>query len=363
MSYRAVSSFVALSLLAVACGSSSEDVSSNAQDVSTAWLDTYLPAGSPAEAKVLALANDSTMTSGKFVSECGISQQAADAIVSYRQGDDATIASDNQRFDSAKELDALPFTDDAFWNATMRCAVSHVAGAPVCVPGHAPVILELVVDESGSMSGDKWTALSSAVGALYNDLHQAADKDTYVGMVMFDDAVNRHIVPAPMTTDAHFDDLRSAITKPQPHGGGTSTLKALQAAYQEVSSVPASTQSGARRIVVLLSDGSPTGGDTEKAQVVQIVSDQYAAAAPTVLYAVGIGPFPTDNVAGYDPHFMGQLALVGGTAPAGCVVDATDIANVCHVQLTPGGGVTVLGADLRAALTKIRNSAGSTDCP
>jgi uncharacterized protein YegL len=366
MSSRAFSSLIGCSLpfLAFACGApSSEAVNASEQDVSSAWLDTYLPAGSVAENKVLALVNDSTMTSAKFVSECRISQQAADAIVAYRLGDDTLAADDNQRFETAKELDALPFTDDTFWNATMRCAVNHVAGPAVCVPGHAPVVLELVVDESGSMTGDKWTATRDALLALYADLHAAADKDTYVGMVTFDDSIQTRIEPAALTSDWQYTQLRTAIDQPQPHGGGTATYKALEDAYHEIASSPVSSRPGARRVVVLLSDGVPIGGDAEKTQCTQLAANELASPAPTALYAVGIGPFPSSDSYGYDSTFMGQLAVAGGTAPAGCDPASTDLANICHYQMTPGADVGLLRQSLVNALTAIRNASGSTTCP
>jgi uncharacterized protein YegL len=366
MSSRAFSSLLGLSLpfLAFACGaSSSEGVSANEQDVSSAWLDTYLPAGSVAESKVLALVNDSTMTSAKFVSECQISQQAADAIVAYRLGDNTLDAADNQRFETAKELDALPFTDDTFWNETMHCAVNHVAGPPVCIPGHAPIILELVVDESGSMTGDKWQAMTSALVALYNDLHTAADKDTYVGLVSFDDGVNTKIRPKQLSDERQYDDLTAATDKPSPHGGGTGTYNALKEAYAQLNATPEASQPGARRIVVLLSDGSPSGGQNEQQQALDLVSSQFSRSAPDVLYAVGIGPFPSDNYS-YDPVFMGKLAVAGGTAPAGCDPASTDLATVCHYQMTPGGDVSLLRQSFINALTAIRNaSASTTACP
>jgi uncharacterized protein YegL len=366
MSYRAFSSlaFLSLPFLALACGaSSSEAVNENAQDVSSAWLDTYLPAGSAAETKVLALMNDSTMTGAMFVSECGISQQAADAVVAYRLGDDTLAADDNQRFETAKEVDALPFTDDTFWNATMRCAVNHVAGPPVCVPGHAPVIIELVVDESGSMTGDKWQAMTSALIALYADLHAAADKDTYVGLISFDDNVNRKIAPKPLSDDNQFRDLTAATDKPAPHGGGTGTYNALQEAYHQLDATPEASRPGARRVVVFLSDGSPSGGQNEQQQAIDLVSNELTTSAPDVLYSVGIGPFPSDSPGGYDPAFMGKLAVAGGTAPVGCDPASTDLATVCHYQMTPGRDVSLLRQSFINALTAIRNATGSTSCP
>jgi hypothetical protein len=45
---------------------------------------------------------------------------------------------------------------------------------------------------------------------------------------------------------------------------------------------------------------------------------------------------------------MGRIAKEGGTAPPGCDPAATDLANVCHVQITPGTGTD--GSAMREAL-------------
>src|SRR5207253_1789683 len=102
---------------------------------------------------------------------------------------------------------------------------------------------------------------------------------------------------------------------------------ALRAAYAKVAGLPESSQLGARRVVVLLSDGSPSGGENEQQEAVTLVSQHFAATQPTVLYSVGIGTFPGDSW-GYDPKFMSNLAVAGGSAPAGCDPAATDVANV-----------------------------------
>ena len=105
---------------------------------------------------------------------------------------------------------------------------------------------------------------------------------------MFDDVATNKVAPAPLADPLHVANLRRTIDKPNPHGGGTSTEKALEAAFEVVDK----EASGVRRVVVLLSDGSPTGGDDEKEQCVALTKDENFAHG-TQLFSVGIGPFPS----------------------------------------------------------------------
>lgn len=228
--------------------------------------------------------------------------------------------------------------------------VKTTAKAPCDPNRHPAVILELVVDESGSMTGERWDALRASLRALFADI--AADRDAAlrVGLVMFDDVATSAVAPAPLTQSGQREALERAIDKPTPHGGGTATEKALVEAYEVVGAEP-----DVRRAVVLLSDGTPTGGYLEKDVCVQLASDENREHG-TQLFAVGIGPFPLENT-GYDPAFMGRLAVAGGTAPSGCVPESGDEARLCHYQITPGGDPERLQQSFGAALDAIRESA------
>lgn len=350
-----------LPLFAIACASPASEESSSAasQDMTTEWLSSNIPPGSALEGKVLALFNDSTMDAYRFQNECSFTQSQAQNLIAYRYGDTSALT-DDQSYNTLAEVDAVPYTDATFWANTVRCAMLHTPGPSVCVPSDTPpVILELVVDESGSMSGEKWDAMRDSLIGLFTKLG-ATPSNTLVGQVMFDDGVNKKIRPGTMTAD-HLQDLVDATDKPNPHGGGTGTQKALDEAFSIVTSASASLP-GARRIVVLLSDGSPSGGDSEKTACIDVTTAAHARGIE--LYAVGIGAFPSSSVGSYDPAFMGHLAQVGGTAPASCNPDATDLAGICHVQITPGQGAAQLKNDLGNALETIRSAAQtSSPCP
>lgn len=353
--------FVLPLLATAACaGTASEDTTgASSQDVNASWLASNIPPGSALEGKVLALVNDRTMTEALFASECSYTPAQAAAILAYRTGDDTIAATDDQRFDSLSELDAVPFTDMPFWANTVRCAMLHTPGPGVCVGG-PPVVIELVVDESGSMNGDKWAATRDSILALYAKLHTAANPSVLVGTATFDDNVNWKVRPKAMTDD-QLDELKSRIDKPAPHGGGTGLEKALTAAFDVVEHTPGAAVPGARRIVVLLSDGSPSGGDTEKQRCIDLTTDAHARGIE--LFAVGIGEFPSSNPGMYDPALMGKLAQNGGTAPAGCDPLATDLASICHVQITPSAGAAQLETDLTSALDAIQAASIPSTCP
>jgi uncharacterized protein YegL len=303
------------------------------------------PCTFPDEPQIVDLANDTTLAPADYVSLCQLSDAQASALVRGR------------RYASAAEVDALPELNQGVCARLIACAQRHDRKQAPCTPNHHPdVVLELVVDESGSMTGDKWDALRDSLLALFTDIEADKDAALRVGVVMFDDVATNRVAPAPLTDPAHVSNLHRTIDKPNPHGGGTSTEQALEAAFEVVDAEP----SGVRRVVVLLSDGSPTGGDEEKEQCVALAKDENFAHGAQ-LFSVGIGPFPSSLPTLYDPAFMGRLALAGATAPKGCVYDSTDESKICHFQITPGGDPEKLQESFGAALDAIRESA--TTCP
>lgn len=100
-----------------------------------------------------------------------------------------------------------------------------------------------------------------------------------------------------MVNQAHHTKLTQRMTTTTP-GGGTPTYLALSGAYN------------------LLESFSVPSGST---------------------FAVGVGPFP-GTAFGYDAKFMSELAIAGATrASPACDPNTTNVANVCHMQITQGG--------------------------
>ena len=297
----------------------------------------------PNEAQIVDLANDTALAPSDYVSLCGLTEAQSIAIVRGR------------RYARAAEVDALPDITAGQCAKLIDCAARHHS-VPCTTGNHPNVVLELVVDESGSMTGEKWIALRDSLLALFDDILADRDANLRVGIVLFDDVATSRVKPAPLTQSDQYRELRGAIDKQVPHGGGTSTRKALETAFDVVDQEAA----GVRRVVVLLSDGSPTGGDDEKTQCVNITRNE-SFSHGTQLFSVGIGPFPSTLPSVYDPDFMGRLAQAGATAPKGCRPDSTNEAEICHYQVTPGGDPAQLEESFGAALDAIRQSA--TTCP
>ncbi len=360
-----VSSFVACSFFAVACSSSSGASSvADEQDLTAAWFAQNLPPGSPLEKGVLALLNDRSMSEDEYVEQCNMSKASAINIVNYRNGDEPADSVDDELFETIAEADRMPFTDKGFWLAAKACAQksyvpSNTGGT--CATGTSKIMqsglaLQLVVDESGSMSGDKWKAASAAVGALVDDLAAKADPDVQLGLILFDDAVNTQFAPA-VVTPAHAALLKNAVLKSQPGGGGTATLDALQNAYP---AIEGTSPPSATKAVILLTDGVPNGGQEEQTKIEQLVA---AKAGSVQLFALGVGGFPSADSFGYDPAFVGRLAVAGGTrASAACDPASKVETNLCHFQITPGKKpAATIATEISTALARVRTNIAACD--
>jgi hypothetical protein len=221
-----------------------------------------------------------------------------------------------------------------------------------------PVVIEFLVDESTSMnSKGKWEAARDSLRAAFDDMNAQGDSSTFVGLYLF--PKNEKIDPDAFTTTGHHDDLDGLINVPKGTGSGTPTKDALNSAYRIVERFKPPTSTGLsiddlKRVVVLVSDGAPTGGDPVKTECENLVESKATAGKPVMTFSVGIGPFPSDSPETYDPAFMGRLAQRGGTAPAGCNPASTDPSQLCHFQVTPGDDVNATKQALLDAINKIR---------
>ena len=231
-----------------------------------------------------------------------------------------------------------------------------------------PVVLEFVVDESGSMAGDKWNAQRDALLAAFDDMNTQADPALFVGLELFSEQPNATVEPKPLTDPKQYGKLSKAIDKDSPKGVSTGTKKALDAAYTEVDGFSPPPSGGfdttsIKRIVVLMSDGVPSGSATEQADCEQMATDEFnhsPPAGPVLTFAIGVGKFGGDP--GYDPAFMGRMAVAGGTPlTPGCDPASTDIANVCHFQVTPGDDPAALKDAFIAAINSVRASAATCE--
>ena len=231
-----------------------------------------------------------------------------------------------------------------------------------------PLVILFVVDESTSMnSANKWVAARDALLATFESFNDVADPATFVGLNLY--PKNTEVDPESLAASGHHADLVKTIDVPAGTGGSTPTLAALTAAYRSVQRfVPPAASGlsvdGMKRVVVLLSDGKPSGVSGMNAEQVQqacvaLAKENLDKAESTLTFSVGIGPFPGNT--GYDPVFMSQLAEGGGTAPPDCEHDTDDPLRVCHFQVTPGEDATVTRQALLDAMNQIRKLTASCE--
>lgn len=239
----------------------------------------------------------------------------------------------------------------------------------------SPVYMLIVLDGSGSMLGTKWTATAQAMRAFFQQVQASNDPSFGLGLTVFEDTKSGQFggnnaiqVPIRFVDAAQGTALANRMnTTPQ---GLTPSLATLTAAYNNVASYAptAPLQSGGKKVIVFISDGEPTpsGGRTsaqEKTAVEDLVRRQAnLTPAEFVLTTFSVGVGPLNTTAGYDPRFMGRVAVAGGTAKPGCDVNnITDPARMCHFQLTPGSSSSQLATEFLAAINAIRGLASSCE--
>lgn len=145
----------------------------------------------------------------------------------------------------------------------VRQSITHFSDERV------PVSLGLVVDMSGSMEGERWTA---ARGAIDRFLHDLLGPEDEVFLVAFSDQVD-HVEP--WTTDRGRIDRALARIRPR---GGT-------AMYDAIAEALPMAQGGSRRkkALLLISDGNDRNSETDVASIRQAIRQ-----TEVLVYAVGI---------------------------------------------------------------------------
>jgi hypothetical protein len=140
------------------------------------------------------------------------------------------------------------------------------------VMARSPIFLEFVIDASGSMKGDKWTALVAALDGIYDDMLLQSDAKLGVGMLVFSDTKDATIGtgPYPVSTangvdkyndvsigyvdQAHHDALRRRVDAPVYASLLTPTLAALKGGFSVLESLSpaAPLPTDGRKVLVLM---------------------------------------------------------------------------------------------------------------
>jgi len=159
----------------------------------------------------------------------------------------------------------------------------------------APQAIQVVLDRSGSMSGEP---LESAKGSLLKLVDRLAPQD-FFGLVAFDDAA-LVVVPMRPVQDHHIPSLRQAIRQLNT-GGSTDISAGYLMGLRELTRV---TTVGASTLL-LISDGHANSGEQDP-KVLASIATKHAGQRVTTS-TIGLGN-------GYDEIILEALATGGGGA-------------------------------------------------
>ena len=219
----------------------------------------------------------------------------------------------------------------------------------------APIDVVVVLDRSGSMSGDPLAAVKRATA----DVIAHAGADDRIGVVTFDDSVEL-LLPL-----AHHDPRTAANTIGRIHSGGSTNmsggwLKALEM-------LVADGRADAVKRIVILTDGHANAGIKEPDQLVGMVrgghrqgittscigfDDGYDERLLAALADAGLGndywcDGPDQAHAVFQQEFGGLAAVVAQNLSVevrpGTVVAAAAVLNEFPITDVPGGALVTLG--------------------
>ena len=185
------------------------------------------------------------------------------------------------------DLVAVEATDSV--TVLLELEAPSAAPSDVPRPEHTAVV---VLDRSGSMSGDR---LNAAKRALIGLVDRLDDRDRF-GLVVFDD-VAEVVIPAGRVGDLGRDRLRRDIAK--IHTGGMTDLSAgYFRGLQEARRV--ATATGAT--IVMLSDGCANSGVTDPTKLRDVAGRAASQGITTSTIGIGLG---------YDETILTEMATGG----------------------------------------------------
>jgi len=192
-----------------------------------------------------------------------------------------------------------------------------------------PFAVALVIDTSGSMSGDKLNQAMQAAHTLIDDDRLAGSDQ--VTVIHFDDSAAPLIRLCPASQKG---DLHRAVDELGRHSGGTHMARGMECALQELSRVPAQT---AKRVVLL------TDGETFDEPECPLVAQRFAD-ANTPIVAVGVG----DE---YNENLLLEIANSSAGRPYH-LKGIADFRQVLEDEL--GTGVKEVVTDLQASVSLVK---------
>lgn len=236
------------------------------------------------------------------------------------------------------------------------------SGSMLCNPppttGSAACELEPMRQDAREPS--KWEIVESALGEALGTLPE----DVSVGISYFSNDNDCGVHPTPSVAiqplaPGQLSAIQSSLAGVTP-GGGTPIVGATILAYQHMHAKALEGELLGNKFVVLLTDGehSEQCADTRCSNANEctalLVDDEAAKAR---MPGVDIGTFVI-GAPGSEPArgMLSQLAVSGGTAPAGCDVDA----GGCHFDMTRE---TDFAGALSTALSEITGRAATCELP
>jgi hypothetical protein len=242
-----------------------------------------------------------------------------------------------------------------------------------------------ILDGSGSMSqNNKWTAATQALEAIFSDMQKQADPGIGAGLIVFSDTLDptQSSGPYPDSADVPINFVGAAQDTAlnnrlsgQP-SFATPTGTALQGGYSELENYVAMTPlpPGGQKVLVLITDGVPTdncapnGGSYASNACVMEAAAELAKAkpqGPILTYVIGTGVFPSIDLTNFDPNFLGNLALAGGTGPTNCNPNENSVTtDLCYLEVDPTKGTaTQTEQAFEAAINAIRGQVLSCTFP
>ncbi|MDB4993108.1 MAG: hypothetical protein JWM74_540 [Myxococcaceae bacterium] len=211
-----------------------------------------------------------------------------------------------------------------FQLATERAALPPVGGtvnvriamrSSDATPARAPVSLHLVIDASGAMRGDAMENAKTAAAALLEKLQPTDDFSLVTfsseGKVLIPDG------PVGARRAAALETIKAIVA-----GGGTNISAGLDRGYGEARSK--TINADAVKIVMLLSHGPATSGDTALPKLWALTERAFQEGIQTSAFGIG-GAFDAPLLSGIaDKGAGGYYSLVDSTQIAGALVRELD---------------------------------------
>jgi Ca-activated chloride channel family protein len=190
--------------------------------------------------------------------------------------------------------------------------------------------LMLLLDRSGSMSGDPLEGAKDAISRL---IRRLAPQDC-LGLVIFDDQAEL-VIPPMLMADHNVEALQRAVSNISSRGGTDLSAGYLLALRETKRSLAETGHTGAT--VLLVSDGHANGGITDPTRLRKLAAKALTGGITTSTLGLGLG---------YDEYLLQELTT-GGNGNHSFAPDVDTAVQAITQTVTDLLDVSVLAATLR----------------